>query len=179
MRLPGARRINVQSHGLNCYDGYHNIYFSAALNREPGHLGILRDLGFDLAHVHEATTHEVIYQSVMRTSLRRPDATDPVTIIVPGSPCRLPASGSHRSHECHETRQYRKAQAKALYGARNAIIASRSRSITQSLFAAKTLQNMLIDIKNVTHIAAEIQHPPQSPYLLRDILRKQVRQNRR
>ena len=65
------------------YDGYHNIYFSAALNREPRHLGLLRDLGFDLAYVHEATTHEVIYQAVMRTSLRRPDATNPVTIIVP------------------------------------------------------------------------------------------------
>ena len=77
--------MKVLSHGLNRYDGYHNIYFSAALNREPRHLAFLRDLGFDLAHVHEATTHEVIYQSVMRTSLRCPDVTNPVTIVVPDS----------------------------------------------------------------------------------------------
>jgi hypothetical protein len=81
--IPGAKKIEVLSHGLNCYDGYHNIYFSAALNREPRHLGILRDLGFDLSFVHEATTHEVIYQAVMRTSLRDPNATNPVSIIVP------------------------------------------------------------------------------------------------
>ena len=30
---PNARRISVQSHGLNNYTKYHNIYFSAALNR--------------------------------------------------------------------------------------------------------------------------------------------------
>jgi len=65
--------MKVGCHGLNRYDGFHNIYFSAALNREPRHLRMLKALGFDLAYVHEATTHEVIYQVVMRTSLRRPD----------------------------------------------------------------------------------------------------------
>ena len=82
---PGCKRMKVGCHGLNRYDGFHKIYFSAALNREPRHLGLLRELGFDLAYVHEATTHEVIYQAVMRTSLRRNDAADPVTIIVPDS----------------------------------------------------------------------------------------------
>jgi hypothetical protein len=43
----------------------------------------LRDLGFGLGFVHEATTHEVIYQAVMRTSLRHPNATNSVIIIVP------------------------------------------------------------------------------------------------
>ncbi len=52
----GAKKMEVLSHGLNCYDGYHNIYFSAALNREPRHLALLKDLGFDLGFVHEATT---------------------------------------------------------------------------------------------------------------------------
>ena len=42
--------MEVLSHGLNCYDGYDNIYFSAALNREPRHLGMLRNLGFDLSY---------------------------------------------------------------------------------------------------------------------------------
>ena len=53
-------------------------------------------LGFDLAHVHEATTHEVIYQSVMRTSLRCPDVTNPVTILITRSPCCNKSSGSHQ-----------------------------------------------------------------------------------
>ena len=39
--VSGAKRIAVQSHGLNCYAGSDKIYFSAALNREPGHLGLL------------------------------------------------------------------------------------------------------------------------------------------
>ena len=84
-QVPGAKRMKVGCHGLNRYDGFHKIYFSAALNREPRHLGMLKDLGFDLTDVHEATTHEVIYQAAMRTSLRRDDAADPVTIIVPDS----------------------------------------------------------------------------------------------
>ena len=82
-KAPKAKKMEVLSHGLNCYDGYHNIYFSAALNREPRHLGMLRNLGFDLSYIHEATTHEVIYQAVMRTSLRDPVATNPVSIVVP------------------------------------------------------------------------------------------------
>ena len=56
---PKARRISVQSHGLNCYDRYHNIYFCAALNRQPQHFKMLEHLGFDADHVHSATAHEV------------------------------------------------------------------------------------------------------------------------
>jgi hypothetical protein len=80
---PKARRISVQSHGLNCYDKHHNIYFSAALNRQPQHFKMLDHFGFDAAHVHSATAHEVVYQNAMRLSLRRPEATHPVRIIVP------------------------------------------------------------------------------------------------
>ncbi len=75
--------IEVYSHGLNCYDQYHDIYFSAALNREPTHLSMLKHLGFDLDYVHSATTHEVMYQAAMRTSLRRSDATEAVRIVLP------------------------------------------------------------------------------------------------
>ena len=86
------------------------------LDIQPVFSGDAEGLGFDLAHVHEATTHEVIYQAVMRTSLRCPDVTNPVTIVVPDSHAAYRLQGSHRSHQCHETRQYRKAQAKALNG---------------------------------------------------------------
>ncbi len=77
-----GRRISAYSHGLNFFDGYHNIYFSAALNRSPQHFKLLEDLGIDSSHVHSATTHEVVYQAVMRLSLRNPDATSPVKILV-------------------------------------------------------------------------------------------------
>ena len=80
---PKGRRISVCSHGLNCYDRYHNIYFSAALNRQPQHFKMLENLGFDVGHVHSATAHEVAYQASMRLSLRRPDLTEPVKILVP------------------------------------------------------------------------------------------------
>ena len=77
-----ARRISVQSQGLNCYDTYHNIYFSAALNRQPQHFKVLEHLGFDADHVHSATAQEVAYQAAMRLSLRRPEETHPVRIVV-------------------------------------------------------------------------------------------------
>jgi hypothetical protein len=77
-----ARRISVQSHGLNCYDKYHNIYFCAALNRPPQHFKMLEHLGFDADHVHSATAHEVAYQAAMRLSLRRPEETHSVRIVV-------------------------------------------------------------------------------------------------
>ena len=40
-------------------------------------------LGFDLCLSMKPTTHEVIYQAVMRTSLRESRCTDPVSIVVP------------------------------------------------------------------------------------------------
>ena len=80
---PKGRRISVCCHGLNCYDRYHNIYFSAALNRQPQHFKMLENLGFDAGHVHSATAHEVAYQASMRLSLRRLDSREPVKILVP------------------------------------------------------------------------------------------------
>ena len=81
-----ATKIPVVSHGLNRYEKFSNIYFSAALNREPRHFTMLELLGFDPDHVHAATAHEVLYQCVMRTSLRDPQATTPVVAIVPDEP---------------------------------------------------------------------------------------------
>jgi hypothetical protein len=44
---PTATKIPVISHGLNRYENFFNIYFSAALNREPRHFTMLESLGFD------------------------------------------------------------------------------------------------------------------------------------
>ena len=40
-----VHKIPVFSHGLNTYDSYNNIYFSAALHREPKHFTMLENLG--------------------------------------------------------------------------------------------------------------------------------------
>ena len=45
--LRTARKIPVVSHGLNPYSDYHNIYISAALNREPRHFAMLAELGLE------------------------------------------------------------------------------------------------------------------------------------
>lgn len=79
----GALRLPVDSRGLNSYSGYDNIYFSAALNREPHHLRMLEDLGLGSRDVYRATTCEQAYQSLFRTSLRDKSAKRMVTAIVP------------------------------------------------------------------------------------------------
>ena len=160
-QAPGAKKMEVLSHGLNCYDGYHNIYFSAALNREPRHLGILRDLGFDLGFVHEATTHEVIYQAVMRTSLRDPNATDPVTIIVPDRHAAIKLQGLIGATTVTKLGNIESPKPRPL------TLAERKRRLKvtkhfQALFAAKREQNLLIDIK-CTQIAAKPHPSSNSP----------------
>jgi hypothetical protein len=74
--------IPVISHGLNEYDSYHNVYFGPALNRCPKHLSMLGDYGIDTTYINRATSHEICYQGIMRTSMRNPDAIEAVTAIV-------------------------------------------------------------------------------------------------
>ena len=63
------------------------FYISAALNREPKHYQMLEDLGLASETVHKSTFGEAVYQAVMRTSLRNPEATEPVRVIVPDMFC--------------------------------------------------------------------------------------------
>lgn len=81
--LANIKKIPVIAHGLNIYEKYTNIYFSAALNRETAHIRMLNNLGFDSHMIRTATAHEVIYQSVMRTALRNPNSTEMVNVVVP------------------------------------------------------------------------------------------------
>ena len=154
--------MKVGCHGLNRYDGFHNIYFSAALNREPRHLRMLKALGFDLAYVHEATTHEVIYQAVMRTSLRRNDVAAPVTIIVQDSRAANRLQGLLSGAKVTKLGNVDKQHHKPLSGTeRNKRL--KATKFAQSLFAAKSLRTPLIEEEERHHIAAEIQilsNPP-------------------
>jgi hypothetical protein len=158
----GARRMKVGCHGLNRYDDFHKIYFSAALNREPRHLGLLKALGFHLGFVHEATTHEVIYQAVMRTSLRRPEATDPVTIIVPDHSAALRLQELIGATKVTKLANIDRPRPKPLTGhERNQRL--KVTKLKERLFAAKTLRIPLIDNYR-HHIAAEDNnHNPNNP----------------
>jgi hypothetical protein len=157
----GGRRMKVGCHGLNRYDGFHNIYFSAALNREPRHLRMLKALGFDLAYVHEATTHEVIYQSVMRTSLRRPEATDPVTMIVPDHSAAMRLQELIGATKVTKLANIDRSRLKPLTShERNQRL--KVTKLKERLFAAKTLRIPLIDNYR-HHIAAEANHNPNNP----------------
>lgn len=76
-------KLPVISHGLNAYQDIHNVYFSPALNNQPQHTNMLMDLGFDKDFITYCNFHEILHQGVMRSSLRNPNATEPVTVIVP------------------------------------------------------------------------------------------------
>ena len=80
---PNGKKISVVSNGLNTLQGYHNIYFSAALNRQPKHFAMLKALGLLPDLVHRATAHEAVYQVALRTSLRDHNSTHKVHAIVP------------------------------------------------------------------------------------------------
>lgn len=80
--LESGIAVPVISHGLNRYAHIHQIYFSPALNNQPKHTAMLVDLGFDKYFIKQATSYEVAHQALMRTSLRNPKSTDPVTAIV-------------------------------------------------------------------------------------------------
>jgi hypothetical protein len=141
---PNAIRMQVYSHGLNCYDSYDNIYFCPALIRQPKHLKMLRDLGFGSSHIHSATAHETCYQGVMRTSLRRNDATRTVRILVPDRNTAERIAELLRVPEVTKTGTLRSNKQQPLTGTeRNQ--RSRARKMRQSRFAPKPLRNSFIN----------------------------------
>jgi hypothetical protein len=75
--------MSVYSHGRNDLMDAHNIYFSAALNRETWHNKILNDLGFSSEQIQIATAYEAANQCLMRTSLRDPNSKEKVTLVCP------------------------------------------------------------------------------------------------
>lgn len=75
-------KIPVIAHGLNKYDTYTGIYFSPALNRTPKHTSMLNDLGIDSVYLDRAQSHEIAYQSIMRTAIRNPLSNAIVEVVV-------------------------------------------------------------------------------------------------
>ena len=81
----GGTRIPAIAHGLNEYQTYRNVFFAAALNREPKHYKMLMDLGFSSKRIQQSAL-EVAYQGTMRSALRDFDSDARVRVIVPDLP---------------------------------------------------------------------------------------------
>ena len=70
-------------HGLNDYSGVNNIVLLTASNPTPDQYRFLRNQGMGGEEVRRAIYYQNAYQTVLRTSIRDPQNTDPKTIIVP------------------------------------------------------------------------------------------------
>ncbi len=79
-----AIRIPAVCHGLNEYRHISRIAFLSALNNTPGHFAYAdKVLGISSDQLRQARSHQVAYQSIMRTALRDADSAAEVTVLVP------------------------------------------------------------------------------------------------
>lgn len=83
-KLVNGERIPNIVHGRNDWCGVNAIIFLSALNFRSSHYSWLEKKFCIRPYWSKvATAFEILYQSIMRTSLRNPDSTEPVTVIVP------------------------------------------------------------------------------------------------
>jgi hypothetical protein len=81
--VKNSTRISNISHGINEYREINNIAFLSALNDVPAHFEfVARKFGVDDRSLKRAKALETMYQAVMRTSLRVPQSTESVRIVV-------------------------------------------------------------------------------------------------
>ena len=80
--VAGAQRLPNSPHGLNGYQGFHNIVVLSALNPPPQHFCFLREFGIDGDEVRTAHYRTAVYQAVMRCSIRNPQDQTPKRVVV-------------------------------------------------------------------------------------------------
>ena len=95
----GGQKVSVISHGSNNYASHHQLYFGAALNKNPAHNRMLKGLGFTDNFQFTATTIEITYQGLMRTSLRDMDCKEPVLFVC--NDCRSATGVAEFFPNCH------------------------------------------------------------------------------
>jgi hypothetical protein len=78
-----AERIPNVSHGLNAYQNTHNIAFCSALNPRPPHKAFMKHMGMTDQQIKDSFSNQIVYQAIMRTSIRNPEHTAPKTVVVP------------------------------------------------------------------------------------------------
>ena len=79
---PGAERLPNTPHGLNGYQGVHNVVVLSALNPPPVHFYFMEAQGISGEEVRTAHYRTAVYQAVMRCSIRNPADTTPKRVVV-------------------------------------------------------------------------------------------------
>lgn len=80
--VAGAQRLPNTPHGLNQFQGFHNIVVISALNPPPQHFRFLAELGIDGDEVRTAHYRTAVYQAVMRSSIRNPQDVTAKQVVV-------------------------------------------------------------------------------------------------
>ncbi len=80
--VAGAQRLPNTPHGLNQFQGFHNIVVLSALNPPPQHFRFLREFGIDGDEVRTAHYRTAVYQAVMRSSIRNPQDMTAKQVVV-------------------------------------------------------------------------------------------------
>ena len=79
-----ATRLPNSPHGLNGFQCFDNVAILSALNLGPDQTAFLCGAGFDSEAIRRAVYWNAVYQAIMRCSIRNPEATAPVRVVVPG-----------------------------------------------------------------------------------------------
>jgi hypothetical protein len=80
------RMIPCSPHGLNNYSNIDTVVALQARNPPPAQIKFIeKTQGMDFSSISEAIHKEIVYQNVMRCSLRDPNNTNPKSIYVPDS----------------------------------------------------------------------------------------------
>ncbi|TFZ54482.1 hypothetical protein E4V01_25130 [Methylorubrum sp. Q1] len=80
--LAGAKRLPNTPHGLNSFQGYHNVVVVSALNPPPVHFHFMETRGISGEELRTGCYRTAVYQAVMRCSIRNPADENPKRVIV-------------------------------------------------------------------------------------------------
>ena len=78
----GADRLPNTPHGLNSFQGHHNVVVLSALNPPPAHFHFMDGQGISGEEVRTAHYRTAVYQAVMRCSIRNPEDATPKRVVV-------------------------------------------------------------------------------------------------
>lgn len=77
-----AQRLPNTPHGLNTYQGFHNVVVVSALNPPPQHFHFMEGYSIDGDEVRTAHYRTAVYQAVMRCSIRNPQDMTAKRVVV-------------------------------------------------------------------------------------------------
>ena len=82
-----AIKLPNSPYGHNEYQDINNVVVASAINPTPIHYSFLTSKGIDSAAAKNAYYAQLAYQAIMRSSIRNPLNTEPVTVLVPDKDC--------------------------------------------------------------------------------------------